>query len=85
MYTSERAGSFSWQSASLPGSSVLSSAVFRLVSSRAFLAASRAWALSRIFLMMMAASAGFSFRYWPTASLVMLSAMPAISEFPSLP
>jgi hypothetical protein len=39
---SERDGSFSWQSASLPGRLVISKAVFLLVNSLAFLAASLA-------------------------------------------
>ena len=44
--SSERAGSRSWQSASLPGSEAMSSAPLRRVSSRALRAASRAAAAS---------------------------------------
>ena len=47
--SSESAGSFSWQSASLPGRPAISSAPLRRVSSRALRAASRARAASMIF------------------------------------
>ena len=49
MKISEKAGSFSWQSASLPGSDPESSAPLRRTSSRALRAASRARAASTIF------------------------------------
>ena len=62
MYISVKAGSRSWQSASLPGSDALSKAVLRLVASLAFLAASLArWAVVA-FSTISFAEAGFSSR-----------------------
>ncbi len=61
--SSEKAGSFSWQSANLPGRPAISNAPFRLVISLAFLAASLALAASIILLAILFASAGFSSRY----------------------
>ena len=60
MNSSDSAGSFSWQSASLPGSEATSIAVLRRVSSRALRAASRARAASTILPVMALASEGFS-------------------------
>ena len=60
MNNSASAGSFSWQSASLPGSEATSIAVLRRVSSRALRAASRASAASTILPTMILASVGFS-------------------------
>ena len=57
---SESLGSFSWQSANLPGRFVISKAVFLLVSSLAFLAASRASAAFWIFWTIILATDGFS-------------------------
>jgi hypothetical protein len=54
------AGSRSWQSASLPGSELISSAPFRRVSSRALRAASRAAAASTILAISFLASPGCS-------------------------
>ena len=59
-YNSESAGSFSWQSANLPGRPMPSSTPLRRVSSRALRAASRARAASIILLTMIFASLGFS-------------------------
>ena len=60
---SENAGSFSWQSASLPGRPAISSAPLRRVISRALRAASRARAASIILLTTARASCGCSSRY----------------------
>ncbi|KAG1184658.1 hypothetical protein G6F35_015046 [Rhizopus arrhizus] len=62
MNSSDSAGSFSWQSASLPGSPAMSSAPLRRVRSRALRAASRARAASTILPAMALASFGFSCR-----------------------
>src|SRR5690554_5003188 len=62
MNSSDRAGSFSWQSASLPGRPAISSAPLRRVISRALRAASRARAASIILLTITLASFGFSCR-----------------------
>ena len=48
MNNSQFSGSLSWQSASLPGSELISNAEFFLETSRAFLAASLAAAASKI-------------------------------------
>ncbi|MNE64967.1 hypothetical protein D3C80_1604110 [compost metagenome] len=61
-YSSERAGSFSWQSANLPGRPAISSAPLRRVISRALRAASRARAASIILPTTALASFGFSNR-----------------------
>ena len=61
-YSSDWAGSFSWQSASLPGRPATSRAPLRRVISRALRAASLARAASTIFDVMAFASAGFSSR-----------------------
>ena len=58
MNSSDFAGSFSWQSASLPGRPAMSSAPLRRVISRALRAASRARAASMILLTMALACAG---------------------------
>ncbi len=60
MKSSERAGSASWQSASLPGRPAPSSAPFLLTSSRARRAASRARAASMILSTIRRATFGFS-------------------------
>ncbi len=62
MKISEKAGSFSWQSASLPGSAPESSAPLRRTSSRALRAASRARADSTIFSTIRLPTRGFSSR-----------------------
>ena len=62
MKISEKAGSFSWQSASLPGSELESRAPLRRTSSRALRAASRARADSTIFSTIFRATRGFSSR-----------------------
>ena len=59
-YNSDNAGSFSWQSASLPGKPKPSITPLRRVISRALRAASRARAASTILLQMILASLGFS-------------------------
>ena len=63
MKISECAGSFSWQSASLPGRPAMSSASLRRVISRALRAASLARAASTILPAMVLASPGCSSRY----------------------
>ena len=60
IYSSDNAGSFSWQSASFPGKPARSSAPFLRVISRAFLAASLARAASIILTTMILLSPGFS-------------------------
>ncbi len=62
-YISHKLGSFSWQSANLPGKPIVSITPLRRVISRAFLAASLARAESIILLQMIFASAGFSAKY----------------------
>jgi len=61
-------GSRSWQSASLPGSEVSSSAPLRCTISRALRAASRARDATTALLMMLRASLGWRSRYWPSLS-----------------
>ena len=63
MNSSLRAGSRSWQSASLPGRDSPSSAPLRMTRSRALRAASRARAAVRHFSMIRRPSPGFSSRY----------------------
>ena len=60
MYSSDIAGSFSWQSASLPGRPAISRVVLRRVISRALRAASRARAASMILPAIPLAALGFS-------------------------
>ena len=60
IYNSDSAGSFSWQSANLPGKPAKSKAPFLRVISRAFLAASLALAASIILPTIILLSAGFS-------------------------
>ena len=62
MYNSDSAGSFSWQSASFPGSPDISRAPLRRVISRARRAASRARAASIILFTIILATDGFSNR-----------------------
>ncbi|MNR06089.1 hypothetical protein D3C85_1221510 [compost metagenome] len=69
-YSSDIAGSFSWQSASLPGRPRPSITPLRRVISRALRAASRARAASTILPMMILASPGFSIRKSFSASLI---------------
>ena len=63
MYISDKAGSFSWQSASFPGKPAISRTPFLLVISLAFLAASLAKAASATFEKIFTPSFGFSRRY----------------------
>ena len=84
MYSSAFPGSRSWQSASLPGRLLLSSAPLRRTRSRAFRAASRARAASMVLLTMRLATAGFSSRNAPRRSLTIASTMPFTSVLPSL-
>src|SRR5438309_332815 len=83
IYNSHRAGSRSWQSASLPGSVLLSSAPLRRTRSRALRAASRARAASMTLLMMRLATDGCSSRKAPSLSLTIASTMPLTSVLPS--
>ena len=62
-YSSDNAGSFSWQSANLPGRPAISKALLRRVISRALRAASRARAASMIFPAIAFAACGFSSKY----------------------
>ena len=84
MKISDRAGSFSWQSASFPGSPAMSSAPLRRVISRALRAASRARAASMILATMARASAGCSSRKSCSFALTAVSTMPLISDETSL-
>ena len=84
MYSSLSDGSRSWQSASLPGSVLLSSAPFRRTRSRALRAASRARAASTAFAMIRFATLGFSSRNAPSLSLTIASTIPLTSVLPSL-
>src|SRR5437764_279780 len=70
MNSSESAGSRSWQSASLPGNELTSSAPLRRVSSRALRAASRAAAASTTFVRILRVSDGCSSNHWPSLSLI---------------
>ena len=70
MNSSDLAGSRSWQSASLPGSEVMSSALLRRVISRALRAASRAAAAWTTLPTMILASAGCSSNQALSASLI---------------
>ena len=76
-------GSRSWQSASLPGRLLLSSAPLRRTRSRALRAASRARAASTAFATIRFATVGFSSRNAPSLSLTMASTMPLTSLLPS--
>ena len=68
-YTSQRSGSFSWQSASLPGRPPESSAPLRRVRSRALRAASRARAASIALPTIFFITAGFLSKNSPSLSL----------------
>src|SRR5213082_592643 len=83
MNSSDLAGSFSWQSASLPGSEETLSGFFR-VSSRAFRAASRAAAAWITLPTMTLASAGCSSNHAASASLITFSTTGRTSEDTSL-
>ncbi len=78
---SQRLGSRSEQSASLPGSPPPSSAPLRRVRSRALRAASRARAASIALLMILRATGGFCSKNAPRRSFTNAWTMPAISEF----
>ncbi len=81
---SDLAGSFSWQSASLPGRLEMSSGDLRRLSSRALRAASRAMAASAIFWTTWRASAGFSSNHWAMPSPTSPSTAGRTSEETSL-
>ena len=81
---SDSAGSFSWQSASLPGRPAISSAPLRRVISRAFRAASLARAASIIFETIALASCGFSRRNSSRRVAIADSTAPLISDETSL-
>ena len=81
---SQRVGSRSEQSASLPGRPPPSSAPLRRVRSRALRAASRARAASMALLMILRATGGFCSKNAPRRSFTKACTMPAISEL-SLP
>ena len=84
MNSSQRAGSRSWQSASLPGRPLESMADLRRVSSRALRAASRARAASMHLPMMRRATVECLSKYSPSFSLTSCSTSPLMSLF-SLP
>ena len=78
------AGSFSEQSASLPGSEVVSRTEVLRVISLALRAASLArWALRHLSMMILACL-GFSSRKYVSCSVVLVSTKPFTSAFPSL-
>ena len=81
---SQNAGSFSEQSASLPGRLPPSMAFFLLISSLAFLAASRALAAFSALSTIFRATEGFSSKNVPRCSLTTVSTSPFISLLPSL-
>ena len=83
-YSSDSAGSRSWQSASLPGRPARSSAPLRRVISRARRAASRARAASIILPTTILASDGFSSRYSLSSSFICCSTADFTSEETSL-
>ena len=78
--SSDSAGSFSWQSASLPGSPAISSAPLRRVISLALRAASLARAASTIFETIDLASCGCSNRKSCNRPAIACSTMPLISD-----
>ncbi len=82
MNSSDSSGSRLEQSASLPGSVPLSSALLRCTRSRAFRAASRARLATRHFSMIRFASEGFSSRYCASASPTTVCTWPATSGLP---
>ena len=82
--SSRFSGSFSWQSASLPGSDATSSADFLRVISRAFRAASRASAASMILPTIILASCGCSSNHSPSRSFISPSTAGRTSEDTSL-
>ena len=82
--SSDRAGSVSWQSASLPGSIPESSAPLRRVNSFALRAASRARSASSPFSSTFRAIPGFSSKHADSFSFSIISTMPLTSLFPSL-
>ena len=84
MKSSLSAGSFSWQSASLPGRPAISSAPLRRVSSRALRAASRARAASTTLPAIARASSGFSSRNSSSFWLTIASTTPLTSLETSL-
>ena len=84
MYSSDSAGSFSWQSASLPGRPARSKAPLRRVISRALRAASRARAASIILVQTVFASVGFSIRNSDSFSPIACSTADFTSEETSL-
>lgn len=83
MYISHFEASFDWQSASLPGSVVLSKALFLLTSSLAFLAASLARDALIVFSKIAFATCGFSSKYVLILLLVILLTIPVTLLFPS--
>ena len=83
MNSSASAGSFTEQSASLPGSVEFSSADLRRVRSRALRAASRARAAAIALPMIWFASAGFSSRNSPSLRFTVDSTKPFIGGLPS--
>ena len=72
-----------WQSASLPGSDELSSALLRRVSSRALRAACRARAAEIALSMMRLASLGFSSKYSASRWFTVCSTRPRTHGLPS--
>ena len=83
MKSSADSGSLIEQSASLPGSDMLSSALLRRVSSRAFRAACRAREAEIAFMMIWRASCGFSSMNSASFWLTVCSTRPAIGGLPS--
>ncbi len=81
--SSADSGSLIWQSASLPGSEELSSALLRRVSSRALRAACRARAAETAFSMIRRASVGFSSMYSASRWLTLCSTSPRTQGLPS--
>ena len=77
------AGSFSAQSANLPGNEVLSSTVFLLVNSLALFAASLALCALKALSTIILEVCGFSSKNAPSSSTVTASTIPLILVFPN--
>jgi hypothetical protein len=84
MYSSQEAGSESWQSASLPGNEPFSRNDLRRVRSRAWRAAMRAFAALEAFVKMRLASPGCSSSHVANCALTVVSTSERIDALPSL-
>ena len=85
IYTSQREGSFSEQSANFPGRALISKAFFRRTKSFAFFAASLAMAAPIALDTIALAILGCSSKNFPSCSLTICSTIPLTSVFPNFP